>query len=199
MQQQHLLHSIAGKCSFLAILLVATTLPTSQCFSPPPPSPSPCLSPISVHMETRCHRQRIPFYHPKSSSSSSSSLNAVTEEDVIAAVEKAEDLWADALEARKKANKLSEEAEGGATSASESADEAMGALQIKSGGTFGMSNVETAKSALNKALDAGSKVDEALKATEEADRLEKLAEEALEASEKALEQHLIDFPEEEGE
>jgi len=44
-------------------------------------------------------------------------------------------------------------------------------------------------------IDLGSLLDRAMRATEEADQIEVLAEEALAASNAALEQHLIDFPE----
>uniref|UniRef100_A0A6U3RRT2 Uncharacterized protein n=1 Tax=Ditylum brightwellii TaxID=49249 RepID=A0A6U3RRT2_9STRA len=176
------------KIFLLTILVAAITLPTCQCFSPLPRHHG-IISPSSPSLPPQCRRK--PFFITPSPTS----LNAVTEDDVIEAVEKAEALWVNALEARKKANALVDVAEGEATSASESADTAMEALNVQSGGTFGMSNVETAKGALNAALDAGSKVDQAVKATEEADKLEKLAEEALAASEVLLEQHLIDFPE----
>mmetsp|Transcript_42888 Transcript_42888/g.52104 ORF Transcript_42888/g.52104 Transcript_42888/m.52104 type:complete len:211 (-) Transcript_42888:432-1064(-) len=121
-------------------------------------------------------------------------LNLVTEEEVLSAVERAETLWSEALSAREHANALSTLAEESSNSISSATSLAQSALDVKPGGTFGLSNIADVKEAMDQALDAGNKVEEAMEASQEADRLETLAEEALKASEKLLEQHLVDFP-----
>ena len=55
--------------------------------------------------------------------------------------------------------------------------------------------IEEVKQAQSQSIDLGSLLERAVKASEEADEIEILANEALAASEKALEEHLIDFPE----
>jgi len=115
----------------------------------------------------------------------------VTEEDVIALVEKAEDLWAKAYEARQAANKLSEKAEAIGLDAEVSTSDATEALKQ----SISVEKVADATTAQNLSLDLGYQLEEALKAQEEADEIELRAEKALAASEAALEQHLIDFPE----
>ena len=117
----------------------------------------------------------------------------MTEEDVLDAVEKAEALWADALEARKTANALSDRAEEEAEAAASSANEVNERFKDRSE-PISMEQLAQADAAARSSLDAGSMVTKALDATDEADRLEKLAEEALQESENQLEQHLIDFP-----
>ena len=118
-------------------------------------------------------------------------LYLVTEEDVIALVEKAEDLWAKAYEARQAANKLSEKAEAIGLDAEVSTSDATEALKQ----SISVEKVADATTAQNLSLDLGYQLEEALKAQEEADEIEMRAEKALAASEAALEQHLIDFPE----
>ena len=115
----------------------------------------------------------------------------VTEEDVIKLVEEAEDLWAKAYEARKSANELSEKAEAIGKNAEESTTEAMEALKE----SISLGKIADANEAQNLSLELGSLLDEAERAQKEADEIEELAEKALAASEAALEQHLIDFPE----
>ena len=58
-----------------------------------------------------------------------------------------------------------------------------------------MEKIAEVNIAQNNALDLGALLDRAQQATEEADESEVLADEALAASEVALAQHLIDFPE----
>ena len=118
-------------------------------------------------------------------------LHAVTEEDVIKSVEKAEKLWAEALEARKEANALSDRAEEGAEAAAEVAKKADAEMRR---GPISLEKIAAADAATNSNLDAGSVLSRALGAAEEADKLEELAEKALAESEDALEQHLKDFP-----
>lgn len=55
--------------------------------------------------------------------------------------------------------------------------------------------IEEANNAQNLSLDLGSLQDRALSVTREADEIEVLAEEAIAAAGAALEQYLIDFPE----
>jgi hypothetical protein len=121
----------------------------------------------------------------------------VPEDDVLKAVEHAEVLWAEALEARKTANALSDRAEEEAEAAANSVKEADELFkQIKeTPQPISMQQLVQADAAAASSLDAGSMVNRALQASEDADRLEKLAEEALQTSEERLEQHLKDFPE----
>jgi len=120
-----------------------------------------------------------------------SALFVVTEEDVIALIEEAEDLWAKAYEARKTANELSERAETMGKDAEVSTSDATEALKL----SISPAKIADATTAQNLSLDLGSLLDEALQAQKEADEIEERAEKALAASEAALEQHLIDFPE----
>ena len=118
----------------------------------------------------------------------------VTEEDVFKAVEQAEALWAEALEARKTANALSDRAEEEAEAAASSAEEVNEMFKNREN-PISMQQLAQADAAARSNLDAGSMVNKALEASDEADRLEKLAEEALQRSEEQLEQHLKDCPE----
>jgi hypothetical protein len=119
-------------------------------------------------------------------------LLLVTEEEVEAAVERAEALWADALAARKRAEALSADSEEAAAEAGASAEQS--AAAIDGAAKFGMGLLGDASAALTSSLDAGAIIAEAVEAAEEAERLEALAQEALEKSEAALAQHMIDFP-----
>ena len=128
--------------------------------------------------------------------SSQTCCRLVSEEDVIEAVEKAERLWAQALEARKTANALSDRAEEEAEAAATSSKEVDDVFQSQKNNSkpITMQQLAQADAAAKSNLDAGGMVNRALAAVEEADRLENLAEEALQQSEAKLEQHLIDFP-----
>ena len=128
---------------------------------------------------------------PTSTTTSTTSIFLVTEEDVIKLVEEAEDLWAKAYEARKAANELSERAEAAGKNAELSTTDAMQALQE----SISIDKIADANEAQNLSLELGSLLDEVEKAQREADDIEVLADKALAASEAALEQHLIDFPE----
>lgn len=123
----------------------------------------------------------------------SSCLNLVTEDDVLEAVEKAEALWAKALEARKTANALSDRAEEEAEAAACSSKEVDSMFQNRSQ-PISMQQLAQADAAARSNLDAGGMVNRALQASDDADEMERLAEEALQKSEEKLEQHLIDFP-----
>jgi hypothetical protein len=105
-------------------------------------------------------------------------------------------LWAEALEARKTSNALSEQAEEEAEAASNSAKEidAMFKTANKDSTPISMQQLAQGDAAARANLDAGSMVSKALDASDEAERLEKLAEEALQKSEEQLEQHLKDYP-----
>ena len=115
----------------------------------------------------------------------------MTAEDVVRMVEDAEKLWDEAHEARKTANALSDRAEEEAEAASHLAMETNERMRE---GPISLEKISDADAATMANIDANSMVSKALAATEEADRLEALAEEKLKASEAALEQHLIDFP-----
>ncbi|EJK46876.1 hypothetical protein THAOC_34436 [Thalassiosira oceanica] len=120
------------------------------------------------------------------------SLSLVTEEDVIELVEKAEDLWGRVEALRKESEALSLQAEDVGTETEAATKEAEASLKT---GSISVSKMADAQEAQNKALDLGSLLEAALRKSEEADEVEVLAEEALAASERALEQYLIDFPE----
>mmetsp|Transcript_939 Transcript_939/g.2135 ORF Transcript_939/g.2135 Transcript_939/m.2135 type:complete len:165 (+) Transcript_939:44-538(+) len=145
-----------------------------------------CLCMLSVATDAFCppvvtsrhQRQR----HP---------LAAVTEDEVLAQVEKAEESWARALEARKEANALSDRAEEQGEAAAEIAKEAEAAIRE---GAISLEKIAMADQATNSNLDAGSVLSRALQAADDADRLEAIAEVALANSEEMLDQHLIDFP-----
>jgi exonuclease VII small subunit len=113
----------------------------------------------------------------------SAKLAVVTEEQVLAAVEQAEALWTEALEARKKADEAAGKAE---------AANANG----KSGHiTSHLSPQIVSLASLADSMEqAESFVEESVKYAEEADKIEATAEAALEQTEKLLEQHLKDFP-----
>lgn len=119
------------------------------------------------------------------------SLHLVTESDVVALVEKAEDLWGKVEKLRNKANELSIEAESLGQEAEDSAADVLDSLKE----SISEEKLEEANKAQNSCIDLASLLEKAKKSTEEADQIEVLAEEALAASESALEQHLIDFPE----
>lgn len=145
-----------------------------------------CPSPTRTHYVYR--------YSIHSSSSSSSSLHLVTEEDVIALVEKAEDLWGKVEQLRTTSKELSMQAEEMGEDAESSASEVMKGLTQKKI-DLSAEKIADLQQAQSQSLDLGSLLDKAAQATEEADEIESLANEALASSEAALEQHLIDFPE----
>ena len=120
-------------------------------------------------------------------------LSLVSEDDVIDAVEKAEALWAQALEARKTANALSDRAEEEAEAAAGTAKDAENIFQNKTS-PVSMEQLVQFDVIAKTNLDATTMVNKALKASQEADELEQLAEEALRKSEEQLEQHLNDYP-----
>ena len=127
-------------------------------------------------------------------STTTSSLCLVSEEDVIALVDKAEDLWAKVQTLRNEADDLSIQAETLGQAAEVSTADAVKALsQDKI--DLSKEKIEEVKQAQSQSIDLGSLLERAVKASEEADEIEILANEALAASEKALEEHLIDFPE----
>lgn len=120
-------------------------------------------------------------------------LCLVSEEDVLEAVERAETLWAEALEARTKANALIDQAEEEASASAGTAKKAENIFQGKTT-PITMEELVQVDSAAKASLDATSLVNRAMEASDEAERLEAEAEEALKKSEETLDQHLIDFP-----
>ena len=128
---------------------------------------------------------------PQSGRLHSVSLHLVTEKDVVELVEKAEELWAKVESLRNEARELSIQAESLGQEAETSAADAIDSLKE----SISETKIEDANKAQNSCIDLGSLLEKAMEATKEADEIEMLAEEALASSEKALEQHLIDFPE----
>ena len=118
----------------------------------------------------------------------------MTEEDVIALVEKAEDLWGKVEQLRTTSKELSMQAEEMGEDAESSASEVMKGLTQKKI-DLSAEKIADLQQAQSQSLDLGSLLDKAARTTEEADEIESLANEALASSEAALEQHLIDFPE----
>ena len=118
----------------------------------------------------------------------------VTEDMAVAAIEKAEALWAEALAARQKADALSAEAE---ELSAETAVESEGMNEKLSGeGTkFSLSMIGDARVVMDTAIDAQKLITDAVAAAELADQLEADAEIALQVSEAMLAEHERDFPE----
>lgn len=117
----------------------------------------------------------------------------VSEEDVLDAVERAETLWAEALESRKIANTSSDRAEKKAEESAEESEEAANIFQDRTTPVSKEQLIQVDTASKN-SLDATFFVNKALEASDEADRLEQEAEEALRNSEERLDQHLKDFP-----
>jgi hypothetical protein len=142
------------------------------------------------------HRRNLRLSQPSTGSVDqqiNTRLSLVSEDDVIEAVERAETLWAQALEARKTANALSSRAEEEAEAAAGTAKDAENIFQNKTS-PVSMEQLVQFDAIAKTNLDASSMVNKALKASKEADQLEQLAEAALRKSEEQLEQHLKDFP-----
>ena len=129
----------------------------------------------------------------RSTASSTTRTFLVSEEDVLEAVERAETLWAEALEARKTANALIDRAEEEAEASAGSAKDAENIFQNKTTPVT-MEQLVKVDTAAKASLEATMLVNEATKTSDEADQLELEAEEALKKSEEILDQHLIDFP-----
>lgn len=118
----------------------------------------------------------------------------VTEDMAVAAIEKAEALWAEALAARQKADALSAEAEElSAATAEES--EGMNEKLSGEGTKFSLSMIGDARVVMDTAIDAQKLITDAVAAAELADQLEADAEVALQVSEAMLAEHERDFPE----
>jgi ABC-type hemin transport system substrate-binding protein len=138
-----------------------------------------------------CSRLNRPFC----SHAQSAVFALVTADDVEAAVETAEKLWADALAAREQADQLSSEAEAVAEDADgKSAEEANRLKDMEKSGKFSLATLSGAQIAVNSGSATMDLIADAVNAAEEAERLEALAEEALAAVEVALAQHESDFP-----
>ena len=91
----------------------------------------------------------------------------VSEEDVLEAVEKAEELWAEALEARKEANALIDKAEEEATASAGTAKEAENIFQDKTTPVT-MQELVQVDNAAKASLDATSLVNKAMEASDRA-------------------------------
>lgn len=91
----------------------------------------------------------------------------VSEEDVLEAVERAEALWAEALEARKTANALIDRAEEEANASAGTAKEAENIFQDKTT-PITMQELVQVDSAAKASLDATSLVNKAMDASDEA-------------------------------
>lgn len=91
----------------------------------------------------------------------------VSEEDVLEAVEKAEVLWAEALEARKEANALIDKAEEEATASAGTAKEAENIFQDKTTPVT-MQELVQVDNAAKASLDATSLVNKAMEASDRA-------------------------------
>jgi len=124
----------------------------------------------------------------------SKSKDLVTEDMAVAAVERAEALWAEALAAREKANELSLEAEEiSETTAKET--EGMNEKLSGEGVKFSLSMIGDARVAMDTAIDAQKLISDAVAAAELADQLEEDAEIALQVSEEIIKEYEEDFPE----
>ena len=119
----------------------------------------------------------------------------VTAADVEIAVAKCEECWEAALAAREYVDELSTEAEDMAEKSAASAVEQSAA--IDKAAKFKLSMLGDMKAAQDANIDANSVLADAVAAAEHAEKLEILADEAMAAMEKAIEQHLIDFPDSE--
>ena len=137
---------------------------------------------FGVQIPTNSVRQRC----------TSTEISLVTEDDVLEAVEKAESLWAKALDARKTANALSDRAEEEAEAAASVSKDVEEMVNNRT--AISMEQLAQADAAASANLDATIFVNKALAASDEADRLEVDAEESLKIMQERLDQHLIDFP-----
>lgn len=118
----------------------------------------------------------------------------VTEDMAVAAVERAEALWAEALAAREKANELSVEAEE-LSDATAKETEGMNEKMSGEGTKFSLSMIGDARVAMDSAIDAQKLISDAVAAAELADQLEEDAEIALQVSEAIIKEYERDFPE----
>ncbi|GKZ00479.1 hypothetical protein MPSEU_001000400 [Mayamaea pseudoterrestris] len=119
-------------------------------------------------------------------------MSSECRDDVLTAVSRAEQLWADALDARETANALSDRAEEEAEAAMELTENV--AALYKSMKSISLEKIAKADAATTSSIDANGMVGRALEACQKADLLELQAEEALLLSEEKLTQHLLDFP-----
>lgn len=130
------------------------------------------------------------FVAPHRRSARSFALRLVTENEILEKLTKAEELWAEAHDARQEANALSERAELEAETAATKAFAAKENMKQ----SISVEKLEQADAATLANIGATEVLSMALNASEKADEMELLAEQALEESENALEQHFIDFP-----
>jgi len=175
-------------------LLLACLLGSVSAFSPfslrlAAPAPRQCLSTPGLALGTPL-RRAVAF----ACAEKSKGKDLVTEDMAIAAVERAEALWAEALAAREKANELSVEAEE-LSEATAKETEGMNEKMSGEGTKFSLSMIGDARVAMDTAIDAQKLISDAVAAAELADQLEEDAEIALQVSEAILEEHERDFPE----
>ena len=179
----------AGPLVFVALLLVLVVRTSSAFMVVHPPIQSSQKQPPTARIFPTAYARRNVLQQWQ--------LRAVTEEDVISVVEEAEALWAEALEARKKADAAAGKAEAiksvaaaaAADSDSDSADDEKTVADISH---LDAETISMAKMADD--IEADVYVKEAEQYSEQADKIEELAEAKLAESEQLLDQHLIDFP-----
>lgn len=111
-------------------------------------------------------------------------LADITYEQVSAAVDKAENLWAAAMDARQRADELSEQAEASSSEFAEQADDA--AVKMDESEKFSVSMLGDARAAMDKSVSVQQLLADAVEATEKAEQLEQEAEAALKVSEELL-------------
>ena len=123
------------------------------------PNAVPKSSPLNYlsRSETNVHKER----------SAKTRIFLVSEEDVLEAVERAETLWAEALEARKTANALIDRAEEEANASAGTAKKAENIFQDKTT-PITMEELVQVDSAAKASLDATSLVNKAMEASDEA-------------------------------
>lgn len=112
-------------------------------------------------------------------------LADITYDEVAVAVDKAENLWAAAMDARQKADELSEQAEVASTDFADQAGDT--ATKMDASEKFSLSMLGDARVAMEKSGDVQQLLADAVEAAEKAEAAEQEAEAALQASEKLLE------------
>ena len=176
-------------------LLLACLLGSVSAFSPfslrLAPAVRQCLGSPPPGLALVTTRQRAVAF---ACAEKSKDKDLVTEDMAVAAVERAEALWAEALAAREKANELSVEAEE-LSEATAKETEGMNEKMSGEGTKFSLSMIGDARVAMDTAIDAQKLISDAVAAAELADQLEEDAEIALQVSEAIIKEYERDFPE----
>ena len=176
-------------------LLLACLLGSVSAFSPfslrLAPAVRQCLGSPPPGLALVTTRQRAVAF---ACAEKSKDKDLVTEDMAVAAVERAEALWAEALAAREKANELSVEAEE-LSDATAKETEGMNEKMSGEGTKFSLSMIGDARVAMDTAIDAQKLISDAVAAAELADQLEENAEIALQVSEAIIKEYERDFPE----